>query len=114
MLDCVLQFTYIARPTVCAQRLHAGFTDGGFTSAKFLPELSREMSREQIDVSIAFAQRRNVYRKDSQPKEEIAAKLSSINCRAQVLVSCSDDTDIDWNERFTANAVDGFLFNCAQ
>src|SRR5437764_9462838 len=72
------------------------------------------MFRQKIDVIIAFTQRRNVYRKDSQPKEEIAAKFSSINSGPQVLISCSDDTDIDWNRRFTANAVDGFLFNHAQ
>src|SRR5262245_54033510 len=72
------------------------------------------MFRQQIDVRLAFTEGRNVYRKDSQPKEKVATKFTGINRGAQVLVSCCDDADIDGHWSFAADTVDRLFLNRTQ
>src|SRR6266853_549955 len=95
--DHILEFSYVPRPMIPAQRIHCCRGDCFYDLFHSPGKLLREVPREKRNVPVAFPQGRNVDRKDIQTKEEIGSELLLAYHRFQIAVRRGNQTRIGPN-----------------
>src|SRR5262245_6780767 len=70
-----------------------------------------EMANQARNVVGAFAQWRNVNRKNVQPVEEIAAEFSRLHHRAEISICCGNQTNVNLSR---SCAAEPFEFSLLQ
>ncbi|HXV20177.1 MAG TPA: hypothetical protein VD811_04180, partial [Desulfuromonadales bacterium] len=93
VLDGIFQFADVSRPVVGHQQGHRPAGDLGDALAAGV-ELLDEGLRQQGDVLLALAQRRQVDGDDAEPVVEVLAEIPLVDLPAQVLVGGGDDAHV--------------------
>ena len=93
-LDEVLEFAHVAGPVVASEGLQSVFGNFHARAAVLAAELREKLARQQRNVLLAFAQRRNEERHHVEPVEKIFAKVALGNLLFKVFVGRRDQPHV--------------------
>ena len=113
-LDKIFELTNVAGPGVidkCVHRFGGNVLDGFVQAAA---EILHEVTNEQGHVFAAFAQRRNLNRKNIEAIVEIAAKFAVGDEAREVAIGGGHDADVDGLRAIAAEAFELLLLQNAE
>jgi len=107
--DEIFEFADVSRPRIVHERVHrvGGNVQHGFVEAA--AEILDEVADEERDVFAAFAQRRNLNRKNVEAIVEVAAKFAVGDEAREVAVGGGDDADVHGLRAIAAEAFEFLL-----
>ncbi len=105
----IAQFTDVAGPVVCGERLHCCFGKDRLGA-----HLLQEVGNKFRHVLAAFGERGEVQRKDIQAIKQVFAEAAVRNRLLKILVRGRDDADIDRLGFIAADALDLTFFKHAK
>src|SRR5262249_29741459 len=113
-LDEIAQFADIARERIAHQDFHCGVAELASPLAVGRAELVEKIARENRNVFLPVAQRRNEEGNYVQPIEEILAKRAARDFLFKIFVGRGKYPDIDTGALARANRFDAPFFESAQ
>src|SRR5229473_4960624 len=93
-LDHILEFSYVSRPMISAQRVHCRRRNRIHDLFHASRKLLREVPHQERNISLAFPQGWNVDGKNIQTKEEIGPELLLAYHRFEIAVRRSNQTRV--------------------